>query len=92
MKPFQLTIVTQGRLVLTEAVASVTVPAYDGERTVMADHDRTAMLLCEGRLFYRRGDEDSPVLFDIGIGCAEVTGDAMRVIVTSAKRIVIGDL
>jgi F0F1-type ATP synthase epsilon subunit len=84
----KLKMMTKERLVVADEVQSVTLPATNGQLTVLPGHDLFFTELVPGRVMFRRsaaGGAEGLEEFEVGMGCAEVTHDFVSVFVVSAR-------
>ncbi|MEI6650045.1 MAG: ATP synthase F1 subunit epsilon [Candidatus Moraniibacteriota bacterium] len=82
----RLKIVTPERLVLEEDVYSVTLPAEDGEITVLPDHIPYIGSLRSGEIFFRREANAEPESLATSGGFVELHGNVLSVMADTAER------
>jgi F-type H+-transporting ATPase subunit epsilon len=78
-----LEVVTPERLVLKTDCDEVIVPAYDGARGILADHEPFVTTLRLGALSWRREGRLHPLV--VGEGLLEVRENLVNVLVESAR-------
>ena len=78
----KLQIITPKKLVREEEISSITLPAYDGEITVLPNHQPLLSLLVEGIVTLRRGTKEESLA--IGGGYIETNGKTMKLLVSRA--------
>jgi len=69
-------------MVREEEISSITLPAYDGEITVLPNHQPLLSLLVEGIVTLRRGTKEESLA--IGGGYIETNGKTMKLLVSRA--------
>ena len=69
-------------MVREEEISSITLPAYDGEITVLPNHQPLLSLLVEGIVTLRRGTKEESLA--IGGGYIETNGKTMKLHVSRA--------
>jgi len=79
-----LELVTPERLLLSEEVAEVVLPGYEGEFGVLPGHTQFLAILNIGMLRYGKGGETRKIA--LGGGFAEVTPDRVVVMAETAER------
>ena len=72
----------QKKMVREEEISSITLPAYDGEITVLPNHQPLLSLLVEGIVTLRRGTKEESLA--IGGGYIETNGKTMKLLVSRA--------
>ncbi len=82
MKTIQLKIITPRKIVREEEIKAVTLPAADGEITILPRHTKLLTLLKEGIVNIHR--EKSEEALAIGGGYAEVDGKSVTILVSAA--------
>ncbi len=85
-KAFKFELVSPERLLLTEDVVEVVIPATEGEMTVMADHAPTMTTIKPGVVtaVTAAGDREEFVVFG---GFADILPDGCRLLAESATRV-----
>ena len=78
----KLQIITPKKMVREEEISSITLPAYDGEITVLPNHQPLLSLLVEGIVTLRRGTKEESLA--IGGGYIETNGKTMKLLVSRA--------
>lgn len=79
---FHLKIITPRKIVLEQDADAVTVPASDGEITILARHENLFSLLKEGIIkIKRQANED---FLAIGGGYVETNGEEVNILVSKA--------
>lgn len=78
----KLQIITPKKLVREEEISSITLPAYDGEITVLPNHQPLLSLLIEGIVTMRHGSKEESLA--IGGGYIETNGRTMKLLVSRA--------
>jgi F-type H+-transporting ATPase subunit epsilon len=78
-----LEVVTPERLVLKTDADEVIVPAYDGARGILADHEPLVTNLRLGELIYQRAGRAYSLV--IGTGLLEVRDNVVNVLVETAR-------
>ncbi len=80
-----LSIVTPERIVLSEAVESVTLPTREGEITVLENHIPLVSILQPGELLIRKGDELIPLAVSGGV--VQVRQGVLTILADTAERV-----
>jgi F-type H+-transporting ATPase subunit epsilon len=78
----KLQIITPKKMVREEEISSITLPAYDGEITVLPNHQPLLSLLVEGIVTLRCGTKEESLA--IGGGYIETNGKTMKLLVSRA--------
>ncbi|MEI7653086.1 MAG: ATP synthase F1 subunit epsilon [bacterium] len=78
----KLQIITPKKLVREEEISSITLPAHDGEITVLPNHQPLLSLLIEGIVTMRHGSREESLA--IGGGYIETNGRTMKLLVSRA--------
>lgn len=84
----KLKMMTKERLVVEDEAQSVTLPAANGQLTVLPGHDFFITELVPGKMMFRKlaaGGAGGLEEYEVGMGCAEVTHDSVMVFVVSAR-------
>lgn len=84
-KQLQLKIITPERIVLDEAVDSVTLPTTEGEITILPDHIPLISTLASGDVVAKVGDEVVPMA--VSGGFIEVSGNTLKVLADFAEHV-----
>jgi F-type H+-transporting ATPase subunit epsilon len=82
MAHLNLKIISQKKVVLEKEVDSVTVPAYDGEITILPHHINLISLLNEGIIKIRANNQEE--FYAIGGGYLQTDGNEVIVLVSRA--------
>jgi F-type H+-transporting ATPase subunit epsilon len=80
----QLEIITPQRVVLSEQVDSVTIPAIDGEVTILPEHIPLFTRVVPGEIKYKEGKSEH--FMAVQEGFLEVAGDRVNIITNYAVR------
>jgi F0F1-type ATP synthase epsilon subunit len=86
----KLRIMTKSELVVDEEVSSVTLPCFGGELTALDGHDMLLTELIKGSVRFQHSTPNKKLESQevrVGIGCAEITQDSVRVFVSNALAI-----
>lgn len=84
----KLRIMTKTKLVVDETVHSVTLPCFAGELTALSGHDMLLSELIRGSVRFQYSTPEKKLQsreIKVGIGCAEITKDSVRVFVSKAQ-------
>ena len=84
MKPFNIEIITPERVALKQEVELVTVPAEEGEITILSGHIPLFSSLVAGEVRLRYDSQD--YFLSIGGGFIEVTPEKTLILVTRAYK------
>ena len=82
MAHLKLIIITPKKIALEKEISGVTLPASEGEITILPRHINLFSLLVEGVVHYWMGDESE--FLAIGGGYVETDGETVRLLVTRA--------
>ena len=85
MPQLQIVITTPERIVYQDTVDSVSMPAVDGEITVLPNHIPLVSVLKAGELVIRKGSEIHP--YAIGGGFIEVDGKKLNILADTAEHV-----
>lgn len=84
-KQLQLKIITPERIVLNEAVDSVTLPTTEGEITILPDHIPLISTLASGDIVARVNGEDVPMA--VSGGFVEVSNNDVKILADFAEHV-----
>lgn len=84
-KQLQLKIITPERIVLDEAVDSVTLPTTEGEITILPDHIPLISTLASGDIVARVNGEDVPMA--VSGGFVEVSNNDVKILADFAEHV-----
>lgn len=84
-KQLQLKIITPERIVLDEAVDSVTLPTTEGEITILPDHIPLISTLASGDIVARVNGEDVPMA--VSGGFVEVSNNEVKILADFAEHV-----
>ena len=84
-KQLQLKIITPERVVLDEAVDSVSLPTTEGEITILPDHIALISTLASGDIVARVNGEDVPMA--VSGGFIEVSNDQVKILADFAEHV-----
>jgi len=86
MSSLRFKLVTPEKLLVEEEAYSVTLPAAEGEITVLPDHIPYIGTLRPGEIFFRRTKEAEPESFATSGGFVELHGNTLSLLVDTAER------
>lgn len=84
MPKLQLEIITPQRVVLSEEVDSVTIPAMEGEVTILPEHIPLFTRVIPGEIMYKEGKSEH--FMAVQEGFLEVASDKVNIITNYAVR------
>lgn len=84
-KQLQLKIITPERIVLDEAVDSVSLPTTEGEITILPDHIALISTLASGDIVARVNGEDVPMA--VSGGFIEVSNNQVKILADFAEHV-----
>src|SRR3989344_8146123 len=77
-----LKIITPRKVVIDEKINSVSIPSSEGEITILPRHENLFVLLIEGIIKIKKGDDEN--YLSIGGGYAETDGESVTILVSKA--------
>ncbi|MDO5410602.1 MAG: ATP synthase F1 subunit epsilon [Lachnospiraceae bacterium] len=83
---FQLTILSANRTFFSGRCTSLVVPAYNGEKEILANHENMVIAVNEGEIRIRPENETAWTYAVIGEGFVQIANNRVTLLVETAER------